>query len=54
MEDHSREARNLSDRDKKAAREAAKPLYLVVPKRDRVKVYRKNKGGGWYQSACLK
>jgi len=31
---------DLSDADRDAARGAKKPIYLVVPKRNRVKVYR--------------
>ena len=48
---------NFSQVDKDAAENANKgkgrPLYLVVPERDCVKVYRKNERGGWRQSSCL-
>ncbi len=48
---------NFSANDKRAARGtnggAGRPLYLVVPERNWVKVYRKNASGRWRQSACL-
>ncbi len=48
---------NFSTNDKRKARAAnggaGRPLYLVVPERNCVKVYRKNASGRWGQSGCL-
>jgi len=38
---------DFSSDDKNAARSVDKPLYLVVPNRNKVKVYRKNDNGKW-------
>ena len=39
--------RHFSPRDMDTARRLVKPLYLITPNRDRVKVYRKNASGRW-------
>ena len=48
---------NFSTNDKRKARGAnggaGRPLYLVVPERNCVKVYRKNASGRWSQAECL-
>ncbi len=48
---------NFSSNDKNAAKDAnngdGRPLYLVVPNRNCVKVYRKNEKDRWQQSGCL-
>ena len=59
MDVKKRNARNVnfSTNDKRKARRAnggaGRPLYLVVPERNCVKVYRKNASGRWRQSGCL-
>ena len=44
---------DFSPGDRGAAVIAGQPIYLVVPKRNCVKVYRANSAGQWQQSGCL-
>ena len=57
VDDYNEENVNFSPEDKRVARRAnggaGRPLYLVVPERNCVKVYRKNASGSWRQSGCL-
>jgi hypothetical protein len=41
--------KNISSGDERAARAAGRPIYLVVPERNQVKVYRRNSDGRWRQ-----
>ncbi|MCY4040229.1 MAG: hypothetical protein OXF72_03085 [Gammaproteobacteria bacterium] len=45
---------NFSPTDAYWAMGNRRPLYLVVPQRNCVKVYRENNYGRWWQSGCLK
>ena len=43
----NRENKKLNDGDRQSAKRAEKPLYLVVPNRDCVKVYRQQSDRNW-------
>ena len=47
VRDANDDNRSMAPDDKAVAQSAQKPLYLVVPERDHVKVYRKNDRGSW-------
>ena len=51
--DFNRDGRDFSAGDKSLARGAGQPLYLVVPERNCVKVFRKSVFGIWWESGCL-
>ena len=45
--DQNRANEDFSGNDKLQAESLVKPFYLVVPERNRVKVYRKDEAGKW-------
>ena len=47
VRDQNRANKDFSGNDRQQARSVDKPFYLVVPERNRVKVYRKNDAGNW-------